>query len=180
MKNLWLTEIRSNRGGGKKVNAVTCKHCGRQKTNRGRGLCQPCYADRGVRALYPKLPTLPWASAADRPRCRHCGLRVGGRPYGLCQPCFENHAGQYREEHREGQGWSAPFAPPTRPAPRPTRSGPGGVVRLLVQAARLQDRCRRDHPEDAREMRLWDVPLCDVVLGQLLTPGPLARRQHGR
>lgn len=35
------------------IYAMKCRHCGRDKVNRPRGLCWTCYYTPGVRAMFP-------------------------------------------------------------------------------------------------------------------------------
>lgn len=45
------------------VDVVRCRHCGREKVNRPRGLCHRCYYTPGVRDCYPS--TSPYAPRSD-------------------------------------------------------------------------------------------------------------------
>lgn len=45
----------------------TCRHCGRHKVSRPRGLCHTCYCKKSVRDLYPPFRVLGGGPGGDDP-----------------------------------------------------------------------------------------------------------------
>jgi hypothetical protein len=123
-----------------------CRHCGRTRRLRPRGLCQGCLRTPGVREHYP-LPRRAWRPGALP--CVHCGLRAGCRPRGLCDPCFLDPAVRARypstsPRARQGVGLGGCAGPP----PAPTQARPGTAERCAVYAARAEAGWALFHPAD--------------------------------
>lgn len=78
----------------------TCRHCGRDANDRGRGLCYRCYSTPAILALYPPMArrcsgegdgiydVVQERMPGDAPcRCLYCGRYACSRWLSLCQAC---------------------------------------------------------------------------------------------
>lgn len=118
----------------------TCRHCRKNSANRPRGLCFSCYADLGVRNLYPLPP--------KRGDCRHCHKGNACRPRGLCSTCFNNH--DLRDDYPRSKygpnldDFNGGYTPPDEP----TDARPGSAAKKAVLAERVAAGRSLHHKED--------------------------------
>ncbi len=78
----------------------TCQGCGRTKKIKCRGLCQSCYYQPEIKALYAKdkkfsakgdasRPSFPWSMDPGLYPCDRCVKGAAIHPRGLCPNCFQ-------------------------------------------------------------------------------------------
>ena len=131
-----------------------CKHCGKRKCSRPRGLCAPCYETPGLKEQYPILTST--GCAAYDPLCRHCRRNIANRPRGLCWKCY--YTPGVREQYSpraiggsacrgSGLGTGAGLPPGM-----PTAAGPGTEQKIQAMTGRAERQEILFHPEDGHAL----------------------------
>lgn len=127
-----------------------CRHCRTRVARPGRrGLCNPCFADRAIRAAYPKGRKV--ARGEKVGPCRHCGKVRTFRRRMLCGTCYDRPAVREAAGGGFGHGYEGRRRRPGRRLPaEPTDALPGTEAKIRVLERRAARGEQLFHPLDAR------------------------------